>query len=218
MMLFYMQVPHYFYFNLLAIIVWFFYKRKNDRLIVFMGCYILYCFLFEIAAWGYSYITYKSNHWIYNLYTIGQILLLCFIYRNVLTSNSTIKSIKIFTVFYPLLVLINLLFFQSFFNFHTLTYTIGCLFLIFLIFSYFNQLLHLNEVISLRRNSFFWFNLGNAIYFIGSIFYLGSINFILATKQDSFGELINIFVYSFTSIQYILFIIAFKCNLKPEAS
>lgn len=213
-----MQVPYYLYFNLLAVIVWFFYKRKNDKPTTFLGYYILCCFLFEVASWSYSYLTYKSNHWLYNLYTISQIIFLCYIYKNELTSNTTRKSITVFIVLYLFVLIINFLFLQSFFNFHTLTYTIGCLFIIFLIFTYFNQLLHLNEIISLRRNSFFWFNLGNAVYFIGSIFYLGSINFIIETNQDSYGELINIFVYSFTSIQYILFIIAIKCNLKPEVS
>jgi uncharacterized membrane protein YhaH (DUF805 family) len=71
------------------------------------------------------------------------------------------------------------------------------------------------EGMGLRRNPYFWFNLGNMIYFIGSIFYMGSINFILESGHDFYGELINIFVYSFTSIQYFCFIIALLCRLRP---
>jgi hypothetical protein len=163
-------------------------------------------------------LTYRSNHWIYNLYTTGQIIFLSLIYSQSLVSGISKKAISVFSLLYPILVLLNVVLYQSFFKFHTLTYTLGCLFIIALIFAYFNQLLHSEEISSLRKNPFFWFNIGNAIYLIGSIFYLGSVNFILETRQDNYGELINIFVYSFTSVQYIFFIIAIACNLRPAMS
>lgn len=212
-----MEIPFYLYLNLAALSLglWFWSRLdKNLRDIVY---FLVYCFIIESFAWVYSYILFKSNHWIYNIFTTGQLLAIGILYRKILYSKNLHYLLRVFMFVYPLLVTVNFMLVQSFFRFHTLTYTIGCLFIILLVFSYFNQLLHSKEVLKLRSNPFFWINTGNAIYFIGSLFYLGSVNFILDTKLDKYGELINLFVYSFTSIQYIFFIIGITCNLRAKA-
>ena len=210
-----MPIPFYFYLAAMAIIVWVVYKRRISDDLSIIGNYIIYSLSFELLAWVYSYLYYESNHWIYNIYTSLQFIFLGFIYRRMLNSSKARNAIRVFSLLYPLLVFLNFLFLQSFFKFHTYTYIAGCLFIIILIFSYFNQLLNLEKVESLKRNPFFWFNVGNTIFFVGSIFYLGSVNFILEKGLDVYGDLINAFVYSFTSIQYVFFIIALLCNLKP---
>jgi hypothetical protein len=213
-----MEIPFYLYLNLmtfcLGVLLW----NRLDTKLRSIIYYLAYCFIVESLAWIYSFILFKSNHWIYNIFTTGQLLALGIIYQKILNSKNFDYSLRAFTFIYPVLVSINFIFIQSFFKFHTLTYTIGCLFIICLVFSYFNQLLHSSEVLRLRTNPFFWINIGNSVYFIGSLFYLGSVNFILESKMDKYGDLINLFVYSFVSIQYIFFIIALTCNLKAKVS
>jgi hypothetical protein len=214
-----MEVPFYLYLNVLAIFIWLIFRERLQVNMMVLGYYLIFCFTCESFAWLYSYFTYRSNHWAYNVFTGLQTLFLCSIYLQILSTARMQQAIRVFLVAYPALFLVNVLFVQSFFKFHTYTYVFSCVFIIVLVFSYFNQMLQTKEVIPLRRNGIFWFNLGNLIYFVGSIFYMGSINFILETGHDYFGRLINIFVYSFTSVQYSLFIMAMVCNLKrPQSS
>jgi|SRR6478609_7594617 len=211
-------IPFYLYVNLVVLILWYHFKDRMESDLQLWGYYFSFCLVAEFAAALYSIQTHRSNHWAYNLFTTGQLIFLSTIYRKVLTSKVSLKSISIFIILYPLMVCVNLIFIQSFYKFHTLTYAMGVLFIVTLTFSYFNQLLHSEKILSLRRTPYFWFNIGNAVQFIGSIFYYCSINFINEAALDRYGELINIFAYSFTAIQYFFFIIAILCNLKRKAS
>lgn len=82
--------------------------------------------------------------------------------------------------------------------------------------AYFNELLHLENFYLLRETPAFWINCGNLIFYTASIIYMGSINYIVASKWDWYGNLISIFVYSFTALQYLLYIIALLCILIPK--
>jgi len=211
-------IPFYLHLNLLAFILWFWFRKRLEKELSILGYYLIFCFVVELAAAIYSWQNHGSNHKIYNVFTTIQLIFLSLIYGRILTEKIQLKLIKIFIFVYPLLVVANLNYIQSSSRFHTITYTIGVLFVVTLFFSYFNQLLHSEEILSLRKTPLFWFNIGNTVHFVGSLFYYGSINFINETAQDRYGELIQIFIYSFTAIQYIFFIISILCNLRQEAN
>lgn len=209
-----MEIPAYFYLNILAIALWLALRKRFRENIDIIGYYMMFCFISESAAWLYSFYSGKSNHWCYNIFTTFQILYLSYIYNQIISRVKQKNVIRYFAIVYPMVVIFNILLIQSFNKFHTYTYILGGVFVVLMIIWYFNRILESDEDIGLRRNPFFWFNVGNMIYFIGSMFYMGSINYILAGGHDFYGELIVIFVYSFTSIQYCCYIIASLCNLR----
>lgn len=212
-----MTIPLHFYVNILCLLIWSLYKsRFRDTILIIVGYYLLFALLVESTAWLYSYFMGMSNHWIYNIYTTAQTEILFFIYYRIFMKPLNKKITRLIFIIYPLLVVINLLYFQDFFRFHTYTYIIGCILILYLSFSYLQELLNAVVLIPIRKTPFFWVNTGNIIYYAGSMFYLGSLNYIVDKELDYFGRLIEIFVYAFNSIQYVLFAIGFLCSLKPK--
>lgn len=122
------------------------------------------------------------------------------------------KKVYALAIAYPFAVAINLTFFQSFLRFHTITYVLGCFIVIYLCITYFRELLQSDVLYRLTRLPAFWITCANLLYYTASMIYMGSINFIVAKDMDRYGTLIQIFVYSFTSIQYLLYIAALLCT------
>lgn len=212
-----MIIPLYFYFNLIAILVFLWVRtRFKDPLLDQLGILITAGFIIETLALGYSYGFKTSNHWIYNIYTAGQIVIIAFIYSKLISSQKISRQIRLLTFIFVILVILNFLFLQSFFKFHTFSYILGCFLIFFISIQYLKQLLNEKNWQPLKKLPFFWITTGNIIFYICSMFYMGSINYINDKNYDEFGSLISIFVYLFTSVLFILYTIAFLCNLNPK--
>lgn len=212
-----MTIPIYFYINLIALLLWFVLrKRFIDSNLKKVGLYLLVMFLAEVGAWVYSKLLHTGNHWIYNLIIPFQVMYLVYIYHSIVSLPAYRRMLKAGTVLFLMVYILNILFIQGMMKFNTYSYIWGCLLVIYCCVGYFKHLLDKKEISPLHRIPFFWISVGNIVFFSGSLFYMGSINYILEKKIDRAGELISFLVYSFTAIQYFLFCIAFLCNLKPS--
>ena len=212
-----MIIPFYFYFNLIAIFVWLLVRsRFKEPLLDKIGILICINLLIESLALLYSYTLETSNHWMYNIFTTGQIIFISLIYTKLITDKRIARLIKIFTFGFLILVILNLTLLQSFFKFHTYSYIAGCFLIFYISIRYFKQLLNEKNWQPLKKLPFFWITIGNIVFYICSMFYMGSINYINEKNFDEYGSLIGIFVYSFTSAQSILYTIAFLCSLNPK--
>lgn len=181
-----------------------------------LGYYVLVNFLVELFALFYAYQWKTSNHWIYNILTTCQISWIALHYARHIADRKASGSIRILNLVFLTVVATNLLFVQGVKNFHTYAYIIGCIFIFYISFLYLRGLLQDMEMPPLKSVPFFWVTIGNIIYFICSMFYLGSINYILDSHFDEYGTLINLFVYLFTALQFVFFSIAFMCNQVPK--
>lgn len=212
-----MIIPVYFYFNLIAVIVWLWVRsRFKDPLLDQVGILISAGFIIEVLALAYAYGFETSNHWIYNIYTAGQIVYIAIIYSKLISNSKNSRQIKALTLTFVILFVLNVLFLQSFFKFHTFSYILGCFLVFYISILYLKQLLNEKNWQPLKKLPFFWITIGNIIFYICSMFYMGSINYINDKNFDEYGSLINIFVYLFTSVQFIFYTIAFLCNLNPK--
>ena len=212
-----MIIPVYFYFNLIAIICWLLVRsRFKEPILDQVGILISAGLIIESLALVYSYSFKTSNHWIYNMYTAGQIVYIAFIYSKLIPNQKISKQIRLLSFIFVILVVLNVLFLQSFFKFHTFSYIVGCFLIFYISILYLKQLLNEKNWQPLKKLPFFWITIGNIIFYICSMFYMGSINYINDKNFDEYGSLINIFVYLFTSLQFILYTIAFLCNLNPK--
>lgn len=212
-----MIIPVHFYFNVVAIIVWLWVRsRFKEPLLDLIGILISVGFIIEALALGYSYGFKTSNHWIYNIYTVGQIVFIAMIYSKLISNQKISRQIRLLSLIFVVLVVLNVSFLQSFFKFHTFSYILGCFLVFYISILYFKQLLNEKNWQPLKNLPFFWITIGNIVFYICSMFYMGSINYINDQNYDEYGSLINIFVYLFTSVQFILYTIAFLCNLNPK--
>lgn len=88
-----MIIPLYLYINLLFILLWLIFKPKLRQypLLIWMGYLMLFNFCIEFAAIIYAHYT-NSNHWIYNIYTTLQIVIIGLIYKKEIYQKPSLKK------------------------------------------------------------------------------------------------------------------------------
>jgi hypothetical protein len=162
-----------------------------------------------------TYLAYKSISTISieNVLTTIEFCFYIWVIKNVIINPSMKKACLILLIGLPLLVLLNVLFLQGFNNFHSITYALGCLIIIFLSIYYFFELFSTQYAVRLLMDSGFWICSALLFYYIVS-FPL----FVLANFMKSFpanlGNLIAIILSLMNFILYSLFCIAFLCRIQ----
>ena len=128
--------------------------------------------------------------------------------------NPLIKRIcSILLVAFPLLVVINIFLIQGFNNFHSLTYSIGCLSIIFLSIYYFFELFQTQHAIRLAKEPGFWIVSGLLFYYSVSFPLYVSVN-LMKNFPVALGNVIGIVCSLMNFILYSLFCIAFICKIQ----
>ena len=155
----------------------------------------------------------RTNLFIYNFFTVIEFCFYLFLLYKLIKSQTIKKTIFISIILYPVIAVVNILFFQGMKSFHTITYALGCLVIVTFSIIYFVQLFRAKEVFKLSRNPAFWICCGLLFFYCCGFPLYTLINFhkhIPRAFLNSFASIItvlNIFLYS-------LFTIAFICNLK----
>lgn len=173
-------------------------------------------FIAELTAWLYTFFTHRWNHWIFNIIFIIQVLISIHLYYPFVKNKLERFVLKYSVIFFISLYFLNIIIAKKFERFDTTTFDLGALFVIYFSLSYLKNLVFSDNIIPLGKTSFFWISTGNLIYWAGSLFYLGLINYIVDKRLDPSGSLLNFLVYTFSAIQYCLFITAMLCNLKSD--
>ncbi len=177
--------------------------------------FLLVCFIVEL-------ITYKladKRISTIELYNIFSVLEFCF-YLWFFYSTGSEKFKKIYRtclIVYPIIALTNMFYVQKFNHFHSFTYGLGSFFMILFSISYFFNLFNKPKYSRLYKNPAFWITSGILFFYTVSfpIFimlnFIGSFSELLAKNIGSILLILNIFLY-------LLFSIAFLCNLKTRKS
>lgn len=162
-----------------------------------------------------TYLAYKSISTISieNILTTIEFCFYIWIIKNIIINPLMKKVCTILLIGLPILVLLNILFLQGFNNFHSITYALGCLIIIFLSIYYFFELFRTQYAVRLLRDSGFW--IASALLFYYSVSFP---LFVLANFMKSFppnlGNLIAIILSIMNFILYSLFCIAFLCRIQ----
>jgi len=156
----------------------YFYKYKNTVLKYLL--YLLwYITLTEFSAWFASindilgFFDEKGIHynlWFYNLLRPITFLTLFFIYFKSVKTKTYQLWIKIFTIIYILILIINWTFIQNFaFEMSETPKIAGSIFLIILIVFYFIELLKSDKIVIFHMTLQFWISVGLLLYYSGTI-------------------------------------------------
>jgi hypothetical protein len=152
------------------------------------------------------------NHWLYNVFNFVFYLTLVHIYSNLLGLKNIIKIRNAFFILFSLLTIVNSIFYQSILRLQTVNIVVGgfcafCLIIFYLIYAYQNEI-----VISIKSRPFFWFSIGLALYFGGTIPFLGMLNYLWENHRE-FSTFYYIYIFNiFSLILNIFVIIGFSCN------
>lgn len=165
----------------------FFYKYKNTSLRYFL--YLLwYITLTEFAAWFSFKYAIKAliffdkngvgfNWWMYNLLRFITFNTLFFVYYKYLKTSSYKKWIKIFSIVYIIVSIVNWSFIQNFaFSNSELPRIIGSVFLIISVLFYFVELLRSDKIVIFHKLILFWISVGLLLFYTGTIPFFLKIN------------------------------------------
>ncbi len=167
--------------------------RQVDRMLLLIFYYLLLDGLVGLLATIIAYCRI-NNMPMLHVFTILEFLLLSFFYIKILKDRIARNIIRVLMVIFPLLCIINFIFFQSIFRFNTYTRPLEVLIVMAYSLAYFAQT---NEAIDVKvwsNNSLIWVNIGILLYFSGALFVYSFSNFTTAYTSPKY-KLINLFIW-----------------------
>ncbi len=161
--------------------------------------FLFITFISESTATFFSFIR-KNNSSVYHFYVIISFAFYSLIYFSLLKTIKLRFSFLLMPLAFFLFCFLNSFFFQKLNNFPSINITISNVALVAFSLIYFKYSIDKNPFDSLRKNSFFWFNTSNLIYFTIQIFIWGIMNYLIKNGIDvdplvSFALIISILYY-----------------------
>ncbi len=161
---------------------------------------------------------YLANHSIHTIPIINcfNIIEMCFymwVLRNIIKNKKIKRIINFLIVGFPMLCCFNLLFWQGINNYNSITYSLGCLLIIFFSIYFFFELFKLQYAVRLIIDSGFWICTGLLFYHCVSFPVFVSAN-LMKNFSLKLGEIISFILMIMNVILYSLFCIAFLCRIR----
>ncbi len=159
----------------------------------------------------------KTTISLYNFYSSFECCFYLWVLRNILRGRILKKAITICFFIYPILTLIDIYLIQRPGNFHTISYALGCLLLIFFSIAYFYELFTKPQATRLSKEPAFWISSGLLFFYSVSFPLFVSANLIRSFPRILYQNTDNI-LFVLNVLLYLLFSIAFLCKIQIRKS
>jgi ABC-type transport system involved in cytochrome c biogenesis permease subunit len=200
----------------IAIVIGFFYLKKDKPYLKIFPFFLLLTLAVELTG-QYFQKPGQSNLILFNFFSVLEFCFYIYFFRESIPGERIRKRINIILYLTPVVCLLNIFLVQGTNQFHTYTYSAGCLLMVALGITYFYRLFKTEEQIDLLREPSFWISIGIIFFFICTLSMLGVINYVgqlpmsIRANIKSIIKLINAFFYLF-------FIIGFLCRNTRRSS
>lgn len=196
-------------FEVIAFVVGLFYfKRTNTSYWKCFPFYIGLVAFIELMGWYFSaHKMYDENVKLYRFVGFPvQFIFLFWLYKMILELKD--KIFVFCTIIYILSWVLEYNFLpKQEFSMMSVSFTVGNLILLILVFLYFYQLINSDKIITFSKQRAFWVSLGVLVYYLGCFPFYGLFNTLLK-NFDLYLIYLNI-VLVLGSLMYILFIASF---------
>lgn len=178
--------------------------------------FLTYTLINELVATYQVYHDAQTTE-IYNVYVFIQFFFYTYLFYNFIKRKLIRQFILASQVVFFVLSALNILFFQKFSNYNSITYSLGCLEIVTLSIIYFLELFRLKKVVNLVREPAFWISTALLFYFTCSFPFIATANLLYKLPERILLSLqyvltlINILLYS-------IFTIAFLCRIQIRKS
>ncbi|WDF77776.1 hypothetical protein PQ469_28220 [Mucilaginibacter sp. KACC 22773] len=188
------------------------YKKLEPRWLRLFTYFLLATFLIQTVGYLYSALLKKSNHFIFNCYTLFEFEFLFVVFFKAL-GRKIFKNIVIFIALTFTLVYIYEVFIQGhFFIYSPFASNAGKFLTLLCCMLYLTELLMADEYVSFFRTPMFWIATGIMIAAVGDFLYLCFFDYIITNKLDPEGRVYGIITTSLSVIEYGFFTIGFLCK------
>jgi hypothetical protein len=185
------------------------FRYNNGSLLKKMSVLWLFNFCIDLTGHITRHLNIK-NIWLYNIYYWVLFISVAYLYSKKIKNIYILKSIQLFYILFPLLVISQCIFF-GIKDLQTIVIVAGGIFMIVLSTAYFRQLYMSDENKKITRDPWFWFSFGFIIYFGAAVPFLGMLNY-LNNYYRGFTRIYYIyFLNTLAILQNILLIVGFLC-------
>lgn len=150
---------------------------------------------------------------LYNYYTSFQFVFLFWMLHFIIKSQTIKKMLTHNLWFYPLLVILNKLFLQKGLQFHSITYSLGALFIVIATITYFFELFQLDKPVKLIYEPVFWICSG-LLFFYACTFPLYALTNLFNSPSNIIIKNISSIISIMNILLYSSFIIAALCRIR----
>jgi hypothetical protein len=211
-----MGVDFYFYIIAAAVIAGIIrYRRIQPAAIRLFVPFLALSLLMEIIGMITSR-RHLQNHWIFNFFTCFEFLFYSYIYSRLLEDPKWVRVVRYGMIVYPVLFLANIFFWEGFYHFHTVTYRVGSVMIVFWCYLFFRQLMRSEAFDSVFRIPAFWISTGLLFFYAGFFFYMSAAYILLYTKLVVDKVVWYAISGTLNAILYGCFLIAFLCQVSPK--
>lgn len=203
-------LPVYFYFIVLSFMVSLvvYSSPRHPYLKIFPP----FLFATAVAEFAGNYLgsIREPNTFIYNFFSVIEFVFYMALISLIIKNGKMKKIIRWGALLYAIVSIGNILFFQGMEQFHTVTYSLGCLVIVIICIYYFLELFRSPRSVKLSADPAFWICSGLLFFYCCGFPLYAFMNFWAGFKwmRKSFTDIVNIlniFLYS-------LFVISFLCS------
>jgi hypothetical protein len=185
------------------------YKRLKPSILRLFAWFLSFTFCIQIAGYYYSLLFKKSNHWIFNIYTLAAYgFYFCLVFRILRRPVLRLASFAMALLFLAVYAY-EMCWAGSFIVYNSFAVNMGDFLVLGGCLLYLSELLMADQTINCFRMPLFWICTGIMFANIGSFLYLSFFNYILTNNLDPEGVIYGVISTVCSVIEYSFFIIAF---------
>lgn len=154
-----------------------------------------------------------SNHWMYNLFMVFDMLSFAYFFYYQFESKSYKKTTIWITILFAIFYIINLLFIQDFFNYFSNSRSLMGASLVILSLMYFFQFFNSDvPVQNVSNRAHFWIVIGIFFFYLTSTVILGSINYLVSMGSELLKYYNPDTMKYLATILYGFYVVGFLCH------
>ena len=186
-------------------------KSLKKSILFFLLLLLCLTAITELTGRYLIHVLHKPNAWLYNIFMSVEFIVYAYIFYKTYVALIYKRIVRLFICAFPVLVFLNIVFFQGLRLFDSYTAGLGSFCIILFSCFYFYDLLQQKEKLNLLKTPMFWFSIGILFFYSGDIIFTLFSNLAIRSRIQYW----SFFRDKLIILLYTCFTLVFICS-KPE--